>query len=199
MTTLRGKIASFTVDYATGKQIVTLEVSTDFRPYYDDLKEKDLSIELKQYKKKRSLDANAFLWATLGDIGAKLRIPPREVYRELIPDVGGNYTIYPVKKEAVAEYMEMWNGIGVGWICESLGDSKLKGYENLRCYRGSSSYDTVQMSRLIDLALAEAKDLGIQPRLTAQERAAALELWRNDEIRASKIEKMSGMRNNAGA
>ena len=199
MTTVRSKIASFTVDYSTGKQLLTLELSTDFRPYYDELKDKELTVEMKRYQKKRSLDANAFLWATIDDIASVLRIPPREVYRELIPDVGGNHTTYPVKKEAVADYMEMWNGIGVGWICESLGDSKLKGYENLRCYRGSSSYDTVQMSRLIDLALAEAKNLGIQPRLTAQERAAALELWRKDEIRASKIEKMRRVRDHAGA
>ena len=199
MTSLRGKIASFTVDYSTGKQLITLEVSNDFRPYYDELKDKELSIEMKQYRKRRSLDANAFLWATIGDIAEKLRITPVEVYRELIPDVGGNYTIYPVKKDAVEQYMNMWNSIGMGWICENLGDSKIKGYDNLVCYTGSSAYDTAQMSRLIELALAEAKDLGIQPRLTAQERAAALELWREYEIRSSKKQKMSRVRDNAGA
>lgn len=199
MTTLRGVIRSFSEDYVSGKQLLTLEISTDFRPYLDDLKDKDLSVELKQYRKKRSLDANSFLWATLGDIAAKLHLSPVEVYRELIPDVGGNYTIYPVKKNAVADYIDTWNGIGIGWICESLGDSKLKGYENLICYKGSSAYDSAQMSRLIDLALAEAKDLGIQPRLTAQERAAAIELWGEYEIRATKKQKMSRVRHDKGA
>lgn len=72
MTELRSRISTFTTDYASGKQMLTLELSTDFRPYVDELKEKDLTVCLKQYRKKRSLDANAFFWATVGDISAKL-------------------------------------------------------------------------------------------------------------------------------
>jgi ABC-type transporter Mla MlaB component len=44
-------------------------------------------------------------------------------------------------------------------------------------YYGSSEYDSAQMSRLCDLAVEEAKVQGIQPRLTAAERQAAIELW----------------------
>lgn len=159
------------------KQTLTLELGTDFKPYVDELKEKDLAIEIKVFRKKRSLDANAFFWATIGDISEKIGIPPREIYREMIRDIGGNYDVLPIKTARVELFQNVWEKQGEGWICESIGASKFKGYTNMRCYYGSSTYDTAQMSRLIDLAVEEAKAQGIQPRLTARERQAAIEMW----------------------
>ena len=180
MTELKSRISGFTTDYASGKQMLTLELSTDFRPYIDELKEKDLTVCLKRYRNKRSHDANAFFWATVGDISAKLQIPPIDIYREMIRDVGDNYVIVPVKLSEVDRWIRNWSDKGLGWVCESIGASKLPGYENCICYYGSSTYDTAQMARLIDLVVEEAKAQGIQPRLTAAERQAALELWGED-------------------
>ena len=118
---LKGKISSFAVDYSTGKQMLTLALDLDFRPYIDEFKDKDLSVEVKRYYPKRSLSANAFLWATLGDIAERLRITPDEVYRELIPDVGGNSVIVPIKASAVDEWIRNWEVKGKGWVCEKLG------------------------------------------------------------------------------
>ena len=46
----------------------------------------------------------------------------------------------------------------------------------MKCYYGSSSYDTQQMSRLIELAVADAKELGIET-LTPNEIAELLAFW----------------------
>ena len=177
MNELKGRINGFTVDHKSGKQMLTLELDTDFRPYVDEMMGKELSIVLKQYRKKRSLDANAFFWSTVHDLSAKMQIPPEDIYRELIRDVGDNYVIVPVKLSEVDRWQQNWRAKGEGWICEGMGYSKLDGYENQLCYYGSSTYDTAQMSRLIDLAVEEAKLQGIQPRLTAAERQAAIEMW----------------------
>ena len=40
------------------KQRITVEVDSDFREGYDQLKESDISIEIKKYREKRSKDAN---------------------------------------------------------------------------------------------------------------------------------------------
>ena len=177
MVELKSRISGFTTDYKTGKQMLTLELNTDFRSYIDDLADKDLSVMIKQYRKKRSLDANAFFWATVGDISAKLNIPPEEIYREMIRDVGGNFYIVKVNISDVERVCSDWQKHGIGWICERLGTSDTEGFENVMLYYGSSEYDSSQMSRLCDLAVEEAKIQGIQPRLTAAERQAAIELW----------------------
>lgn len=47
-----------------------------------------------------------------------------------------------------------------GWVAEKMGRSG--GMTDVVAYYGSSSYDTFEMSRLIDEIVAEAKDLGIE-------------------------------------
>ena len=134
--------------------------------------------ELKEYRKKRSLDANAYCWVLIGQLAAKLRITPLEVYREAIRAIGGNYYVTPIKNDAVPRYRQIWEAHGLGWICEEMGDSKLVGYTNVISYYGSSEYDTRQMSRLIDLIVMECKEQGIET-MTPRELALLKEGWKN--------------------
>jgi hypothetical protein len=91
----------------------------------------------------------------------KLRIPPEELYREFIRR-GNSYTVVPIKNVAVKRYAEIWQSNGIGWIVENLGESKHEGYTNLKCYHGSSSYDTKEMSFLIDEVVEACKEQGIE-------------------------------------
>ena len=134
--------------------------------------------ELKEYRKKRSLDANAYCSVLIGQLAAKLRITPLEVYREAIRAIGGNYYVTPIKNDAVPRYRQIWEAHGLGWICEEMGDSKLDGYTNVISYYGSSEYDTRQMSRLIDLIVMECKEQGIET-MTPRELALLKEGWKN--------------------
>ena len=54
--------------------------------------------------------------------------------------------------------------------------SKLPGCVNVILYYGSSTYDTAQMSRLINLAVQDCKEQGIET-MTPQELAAMMEGW----------------------
>lgn len=175
---LTARISNLTQSFATGKQILALELSEDFREYADNFTDCDLDVEIKTKSKRRSKDANAFLWATLGDISAVTREPPKEIYRKLIPDVGDNYEVIPVKNSKVERWKRAWEEHGIGWVCEEFPrPCKHEGYTNLMCYLGSSQYDREQMSRLIDLALQEAKQQGIPPRLSRAEIQATIERW----------------------
>lgn len=123
--------------------------------------EKTYELKLTESKRKRSLDANAYCWALLGQLSSKLGIPPVELYKEFIRR-GNAYTIVPIKAEAVQKYAQIWQGNGIGWVVDNLGDSKLKGYINLKCYHGSSSYDTSEMASLINEVVYECKKQGIE-------------------------------------
>lgn len=139
----------------------------------DDKKTYDL--EIKQHRKKRSLDANAYCWVLIGKLSDKLHIPSDEVYREIIHKVG-SYTVVPIRTDAVEKYIEVWQSNGIGWIVDNLGDSKLPGYTNLKCYYGSSAYDTVEMSHLIDEVVYECKEQEIET-ATPAELALLKEEW----------------------
>ena len=133
-------------------------------------------LEVKEHRKKRSLDANAMAWSLINQIADVLRIPPVEVYRQAIMNIGGNYEIIPIKEEAAEQFKLVWQARGLGWPCVDMGKSKIDGYRNLRAYYGSSSYDTRQMSQLIDNLVQDCKALDIEV-MTERERSLLLEEW----------------------
>jgi hypothetical protein len=139
-------------------------------------KGKTYDMEIKEHRNKRSLDANAYCWTLLGKIANKVGIGKDEVYRKMIRDVGDNYTIVPIRNDAVETWVENWQSRGVGWVCDNLGDSKIDGYTNIATYYGSSTYDTKQMSALINLVVQECKTLGIET-ATPAELSLLLEGW----------------------
>ena len=132
---------------------------------------------LKEFRRKRSPDANAKLWAILSDMSEILRLPPEEIYQGYIPDVGGNYRIVPVKPEDIPDWEKEWCLGHIGRMVDDMGpcmSKDLQGYHNLKLYRGSSEYDTATFSRLLDLVLQDCRQLGIET-LSERERSLLLE------------------------
>lgn len=139
-------------------------------------KDRLYDLEVKEHRKKRSLDSNAYAWTLINKIADALRITPKEVYRQAIQNVGGNYEVIPIKAEAADHFKQVWEAQGLGWPCVDMGKSKLDGYRNLRAYYGSSTYDTRQMSQLIDNLVQDCKALDIET-MTPDKLALLMEEW----------------------
>ena len=138
-------------------------------------KGKKFSLNLKL--ERRSLDANAYMWVLLGKLSQVLNIPSDEIYRNMIKDIGA-FTIFPTEKSKQERIIEMWESRGIGWICEDLGECKnFKDYNNIKYYYGSSTYNTAEMSKLIDLVVTECKLQGIET-MTPNELLELKENWR---------------------
>lgn len=116
--------------------------------------------EVKEYKEKRSLDANAYAWVLLGKLQDKLHIPKEEIYRDAIKNIG-SYEVIPIKNEAVEKFRQAWSKKGLGWITETT-KSKLDGYTNVLAYYGSSIYDKKEMTRFIEQIIQECEQLDIE-------------------------------------
>ena len=139
----------------------------DARKFVSEMKPKRYAVEIKEHRKKRSLDANAYAWTLIGQLAAKLStdgvvITPDQVYREAIRDVGGNYEVIPIRDDALERWQQIWTAKGLGWVCEVIGKSKIDGYTNTRCFYGSSVYDSAQMTRLIAIIVDECKAAGVE-------------------------------------
>jgi len=118
---------------------------------------KTLSVEVKKQTKRRSLDSNAFLWVMLEKLASSMHTTKDELYL-LMLDRYGVFTHVIVKAEAVERVIEEWRTV------RNLGEvtiGKTKGVQ-LQCYFGSSTYDTAEMSRLIDGVVSECKEMGIE-------------------------------------
>lgn len=157
---LIGFIEDVNIDFTNKKSKVTLEVENTDLDLIEQYKDKKLNIDINKWYKKRSLDANAYAWVLLGKLQDVLNIPKEDIYKNLIKNIG-SYVIVPIKNEAVLRYENAWHKNGLGWVTEQL-PSKLKGYTNIVCYYGSSSYNSKEMSRLIDLIIQECKEQDIE-------------------------------------
>jgi hypothetical protein len=173
-----GKIVGANIDFKTGKPVLMLEINerTDFEQIVDDLKDKDkLSIEIKQYKERRSLDANAYFFVLADKLAERLRTTKEEIYRNAIKDIGGVSETVCVKTCAVERLCEGWTKNGLGWQTDTF-PSKIEGCTNVILYYGSSTYDTDQMSRLIEHIVQDCHAVGIETR-SPDEIANLLSMW----------------------
>ena len=143
------------------------------------LMNRQYTLEIKQFRKKRSLDANQKMWALINEMSTKIHLTPEEIYQGYIPDVGNNYRVFPVKPEEINEFATEWCNGHLGRMVEDMGPCRkrdLIGYHNLRCYRGSSEYDVQTFSRLLNLVEQDCRQLGIDV-LSERERSLLMEEW----------------------
>jgi hypothetical protein len=157
---MTGKLKDLTFG-RDGEQHITVTVRSDFKERFDELRDADIDIEIKRHRNKRSLDANAYAWVLIDKLAAALSVDKTDVYKEAIRDIGGVSEIVCVRERAAKKLIEAWGTHGIGWQAETL-PSKIRGCTNVVLYYGSSTYDTKQMSLLIDHLVCEAKELGIE-------------------------------------
>lgn len=159
-----GKVIEANMNLATGKYCVTFEINESqiLIDNFDEIKDEEkLSIKAVKYRKKRSLDANSFAWVLLHKMAGKLGRNAEDLYRDYIRGFGV-CEIIPIREDAIERWQSVWKSKGYGWITEDMGECRtIKGYHNIKCFYGSSSYNTKEMSQLIDAIVQDCKDLGI--------------------------------------
>ena len=179
---LTGTINGLSIDMLTGSANLTLSVNEKqaAKDCCDELcgLEK-LSIKIGRHRNKRSLDANAYFWVLCDKLSEKLKTSKATIYRELIKDIGGVSDIVCVKNEAADKLCEGWQKKGLGWQAEKM-PSKIEGCTNVCLWYGSSTYDTAQMSQLIDNIVADCKEQGIET-MTPEQIEDLKRQWENNK------------------
>ena len=124
---------------------------------------KTLVLKLEVERKKRSLDANAYLWVLLGKMATVLQTDKDAVYIEMLSRYGV-YTHVVVKPNVAERVKQEWRTV------RELGEITVNGKTGiqLQCYFGSSTYTTAEMATLIDGVISECKDMGIETATPAE-------------------------------
>ena len=175
---LTGKAVGASLDFDTNRFRITFEVNESdvVKNEYDKLKQYDkLKIKAVRYTQRRSIDANAYFHVLVGKIADVLTISKARTKNilickygqpQLLPD--GNIMVYKTNApEAFMLEQETIHCIPVKY------EDNATFY---KVYRGSHTYDTKEMSILIDGTVADAKELGIET-MTPAELAEMKERW----------------------
>lgn len=161
-----GKLVNVVRDIMSGKLNVTFQIDSEPIDDINTLATLDkVDITAKKHKKKRSLDANAYFHLLVGKIADVLGISKARCKNILIGRYGqqeflddGQMVVLksniPVDKMLENETLH----------CFPCGCKEENGAEVVfyKVFRGSHTYDTKEMSVLIDGTVQEAKDLGIE-------------------------------------
>ena len=124
--------------------------------------------EIKPYRQKRSLNANAYAWVLINEMANRLRTSKDEVYQEMLKRYGQSKVISVLSEIDISRFVKYYEEIGKGHV-------EGKEFTHYRCYIGSSEYDSREMAILIDGIVDEAQELGIDTLpTTAIERMKAL-------------------------
>lgn len=125
------------------------------------LKDKKYKISVKEFKNKRSLDANAYCWVLIDRLSEVTGYDKETIYKNAIKEIGGISETVCIQNKAAEKLCHAWEYKGLGWQTETF-ESKIDGCTNVILYYGSSVYDTAQMSRLIDIIVQECKSQGVE-------------------------------------
>lgn len=121
---------------------------------------KELSVEIKPYRQKRSLDANSYAWVLISQMADILRADKDEVYVEMLKKYGQREKqLLSVWSEAVDMVYRATNN-----HCIVIGESELNGktFAHLAILKGSSGYDSREFSIFLDGIISECEELGIE-------------------------------------
>jgi hypothetical protein len=137
-------------------------------------KDKTLTVEIKQFRKIRSLDANSYAWVLISKIADIVRTSKEELYIEMLKKYGQREKqLLSVLADAVDMIFRATNN-----HCVEIGESELnsKTFKHLAILKGSSGYDSKEFSIFLDGIISECKELGIDT-VTESEKNLLLKEW----------------------
>ena len=176
-----GQFASAALLSGNSRTSVVLDA---FGNHVDELEaygDKVLDIEIKVHRNRRSTKANALCWELCSQIGRAITppIPKEEVYRQAIKDVGVFVQVC-IRKGDYPAFDEQWRFRGTGWFTEIADTHDYMDMVDVIAYCGSSTYDTKDMSILIDYLVDQAEQMELQIGYDLREIEQIKEDWARD-------------------
>ena len=160
-----GIILKTDTDINTRKLKISLLVDTNNKDVVEQLKnENKLTIELKKWRQKRSLDANSYCWVLCDKIAKELCkdgtiVTKEDVYKDAILQIG-SFEPFIVQEKTYMNFKRIWEKQGLGFLVQEV--SKKDKCIKVNCYYGSSTYNTKEMSLLIEDLIELAKTLNVE-------------------------------------
>ena len=107
------------------------------------------------------------------------------MYRRAIKDVGKQDMLH-MKAEAIDTFRQIWSKHGEGWFTEVVDYSPIPGCKSVFAYYGSSTYDTVEMSKVLDYLKDEMQNMDLPIPVSKEEEARLMSAWGRAYYRQQK-------------
>lgn len=165
----KGRFKAAARDWESARINLTFEFVEGNIDELDELKDKDLSVELSRFYEPRSGKANRLLWSCLGEIAKSIKCNKWDVYLDYIKRQN-QFSMVQIRPEYLDKLKKQWREV------EVVGYPIVDGVQMLDvlCYFGSSTYNTKEFAMLLDDVIDDMKAAGL-PLPTSEEMRVALE------------------------
>lgn len=158
MIEMTASFQNIAIDYKNKKTILSFTVNerSKAEQVFDNLaSETKLKLTVDKHREKRSNNANAYAWKLINEIANATRESKEDVYIDHLKHYGQSEIVSVRAHVPVKDYFKYY---------EEVGEATLKGkpFKHYKIYKGSSEFDTREMSIFIEGIVNTAKDLGIE-------------------------------------
>ena len=112
--------------------------------------DKVYDVEIKIHREKRSLNANSYCWKLCTEIASAINSDKDSVYLLMLKRYGISDLVPISNQVPIDDYIKYYDV-----------ESKTDKYTWYKIYKGSSKYDTKEMSVLLNGIVSECKEMGI--------------------------------------
>ena len=157
----KARLVDISKDYKTGKFRLTFELDQFLPNMIDAIRDCCLRLSVKIWKEKKTLSQNGYLWELLGLMSMKLNSSPKEIHDIMLQRYGfpdkdddGGYIVITLRSDIdIRRLNDHWRYI------RTSEDGNWNFYMKIK---GTSDFDTSEMSYYLERVIEEAQDLGIQ-------------------------------------
>ncbi len=172
-----GQLQQITKDWQSNKFILSIAINENIsQEQVEEIQNCKLSVVLKKWRQKRSLDANAYAWVLMTKIAnhPHVKTSKEEVYEQMLQDYGVLY------QDENNDYITITlkSNVDISKVAGHWKQYRSNGeFTAYLMIKGTSEYDTSEMAHFIDMVVQEAKELGIET-LPPEELQRMKDMWR---------------------
>lgn len=130
-------------------------------PYPLDMNDGEYVVSIEPKKRNRTIDQNKYFWALLGEIAKKENGDLKEIdnlYTHLLQMTGAKYETLIIKHEALERFKSLVRHVKV--IKQQVINHEV--YDTIYAFYGSSTFNTSEMTQLIETTLNYAYEVGVE-------------------------------------
>ena len=174
-----GKLTDINIDFQSKRPKITFLLDNNEIGNLEELNGLKVDLSIKKWFKKRSLDANAYCWVLCDEIAKELSkegqaITKENIYQDAVLQIG-TFEAMIVSEKAFENFKRIWERQGLGFLVQEV--SRKDKCVKVHCYYGSSTYNSKEMSLLIEYIVQNAKNLNIETK-TKEEIDSLLRSWK---------------------
>lgn len=166
----KAKILSISIEPNSNRaKVILLFNNRGIVKFLEKYKDVDLRIIIKKWFNKRSLNANSYAWSLITELANAMKISKEEMYFLKLKDYGQSQLVLITEKANPKYYFKYYSKEGTTIV-------KGQKYIWYKVYKGTSEYDTKEMSIFIDGLVQECVEQNIEIK-SEKEVKALLESW----------------------